>query len=89
MSEKKPLSLDDIDNFWDLNSLLPQKRPVSPRRAVNIDTVEIDVDSDSPRDAGAAIPKRETRQPAAGIRQQQSEPKSSPKSMPKSSPQSM
>ena len=72
MSEKKPLSLDDIDNFWDLNSLLPQKRPVSPRRAVTIDTVEIDVDSDSPRDAGAAIPKRETRQPAAGIRQQQS-----------------
>ncbi len=97
MSEKKPLSLDDIDNFWDLNSLLPQKRPVSPRRAVNIDTVEIDVDSDSPRDAGAAIPKRETRQPAAGIRQQQSEPKSSPQSesqsmsqsMSQSSPQSM
>lgn len=72
MSEKKPLSLDDIDNFWDLNSLLPQKRPVSPRRAVNIDTVEIDVDSDSPRDAGAAIPKRETRQPAAGIQQPRS-----------------
>ena len=72
MSEKKPLSLDDIDNFWDLNSLLPQKRPVSPRRAVNIDTVEINVDSDSPRDAGAAIPKRETRQPAAGIQQPRS-----------------
>ena len=72
MSEKKPLSLDDIDNFWDLNSLLPQKRPVSPRRAVNIDTVEISVDSDSPRDAGAAIPKRETRQPADGIQQPRS-----------------
>lgn len=72
MSEKKPLSLDDIDNFWDLNSLLPQKRPVSPRRAVNIDTVEIDVDSDSPRDVGAAIPKREERQPAAGIQQPRS-----------------
>lgn len=88
MSEKKPLSLDDIDNFWDLNSLLPQKRPVSPRRAVNIDTVEIDVDSDSPRDAGAAIPKRETRQPAAGIRQQQSMPKSESQSMSQSESQS-
>ena len=86
MSEKKPLSLDDIDNFWDLNSLLPQKRPVSPRRAVNIDTVEISVDSDSPRDAGAAIPKRETRQPAAGIRQQQSSPQSMSQSSPQSEP---
>ena len=37
MSEKKPLSLDDIDNFWDLNSLLPQKRPVS-RDALSIST---------------------------------------------------
>ena len=88
MSEKKPLSLDDIDNFWDLNSLLPQKRPVSPRRAVNIDTVEISVDSDSPRDVGAAIPKRETRQPAAGIRQQQSMPKSESQSMSQSESQS-
>lgn len=87
MSEKKPLSLDDIDNFWDLNSLLPQKRPVSPRRAVNIDTVEISVDSDSPRDAGAAIPKRETRQPAAGIRQQQSS--SQPPSQSSVQPQSL
>ena len=82
MSEKKPLSLDDIDNFWDLNSLLPQKRPVSPRRAVNIDTVEIEVGNDTPREGGAAIPKREPRQPAADM------PRSQPQSMSQSQPQS-
>ena len=40
----KPKNLSDIDNFWDLNSLLPKKRPVAPtHRAVNTDTVELEL----------------------------------------------
>ena len=54
----KPKNLDDIDNFWDLNSLLPKKRPVSPtHRAPNTDTVEITVGEDSTeKSAGTPIP---------------------------------
>lgn len=53
----KPKNLDDIDRFWDLNSLLPKKRPVAPtHRAPNTDTVEITVDGDSVRDSGTPIP---------------------------------
>lgn len=56
----KPKNLSDIDNFWDLNSLLPKKRPVAPtHRAVNTDTVELELGkSDAPSDSGAAIPPR-------------------------------
>ena len=56
----KPKNLSDIDNFWDLNSLLPKKRPVAPpHRAVNTDTVELELTrSDAAADTGAAIPPR-------------------------------
>lgn len=58
MSDKQH-SLDDIDNFWDLDSLLPQKRPVSPNRAVSTETVEIELSSSAGKsDGGAAIPPR-------------------------------
>ncbi|MCI8386985.1 MAG: hypothetical protein HFE63_00770 [Clostridiales bacterium] len=59
MSDKQR-SLDDIDNFWDLDSLLPQKRPVMPRRELSTDTVEIEVSAKSNNtDHGAAIPPRD------------------------------
>ncbi len=55
----KPKNLKDIDSFWDLNSLLPKKRPVFPTYgATNTDTAEISVDSDSTVQAGAPIPQR-------------------------------
>ncbi len=55
----KPKNLDDIDRFWDLNTLLPKKRPVSPvYQAPNIDTVEINIDSPTERDDGVNIPPR-------------------------------
>ncbi|MBE6611737.1 MAG: hypothetical protein E7632_04535 [Ruminococcaceae bacterium] len=56
----KPNHLNDIDNFWDLNSLLPKKRPVSPtHRAVNTETVELELgDGGTPSDSGASIPPR-------------------------------
>ncbi len=58
MSDKSK-NLSDIDNFWDLNSLLPQKRPVMPsNRAVNTDTVELEFSAGSSSDSGAAIPPR-------------------------------
>ncbi len=53
----KPKNLDDIDRFWDLNSLLPKKRPVAPtHRAPNTDTVEITVEGDGVRESGTPIP---------------------------------
>ncbi len=53
----KPKNLDDIDRFWDLNSLLPKKRPVAPtHRAPNTDTVEITVGADGVRESGIPIP---------------------------------
>ena len=53
----KPKNLDDIDRFWDLNSLLPKKRPVAPTyRAPNTDTVEITLNGDGARDGGTPIP---------------------------------
>lgn len=62
---KKPTSLDDIDNFWDLESLLPQKRRIEPRREVNTDTVELEIDGDTPSQAqphgrfgGSPIPQK-------------------------------
>lgn len=43
----KPKDLKEIDSFWDLNSLLPKKRPVIPSyKSTNTSTVEISVDSD-------------------------------------------
>ena len=55
----KPKNLSDIDNFWDLNSLLPNKRQVAPtHRAVNVDTVELEFNSDRTGDSGAQIPAR-------------------------------
>ena len=57
----KPTSLDDIDNFWDLESLLPQKRQVEPNRAVNTDTVEIELGgSELPKSrfGGSPIPQK-------------------------------
>lgn len=55
----KPKNLDDIDRFWDLNTLLPKKRLVSPAySAPNTDTVEINIDSPAQRDNDVAIPPR-------------------------------
>ncbi len=56
----KPKNLSDIDNFWDLNSLLPQKRKVTPSyRQPNTDTVELTVGSDdTPVSSGTSIPPR-------------------------------
>lgn len=55
----KPNSLNDIDRFWDLNTLLPKKRPVSPAySAPNTDTVEINIDSHTEREDGVKIPPR-------------------------------
>ena len=60
----KPKNLDDIDKFWDLNSLLPKKRSVTPsHRSVNTDTVEITVPHDSVRDSGISIPPRNLTRP--------------------------
>lgn len=55
----KPNNLNDIDAFWDLDSLLPQKRKVSVRREISTDTVEIELETGSkPSDSGSAIPPR-------------------------------
>jgi len=53
----KPKNISDIDRFWDLEKLLPQKRAVSSApRQPNTDTVEIEFGSDEVRAAGAAMP---------------------------------
>ncbi|MBQ8249390.1 MAG: TerB N-terminal domain-containing protein [Clostridia bacterium] len=54
----KPKNLTDIDNFWDLDSLLPKKRPVTPSyRQPNTDTVELTIGDDtSPKSNGAPVP---------------------------------
>ncbi len=59
----KPKNLNDIDNFWDLNSLLPNKRPISPTyRAPNTDTVELTVVGEAEKTSdGTPIPPREER----------------------------
>ncbi len=56
----KPKNLSDIDNFWDLESLLPKKRPVVPTaRRSNTDTVELSVGSDDiTPDKSSAIPPK-------------------------------
>ncbi len=56
----KPKNLSDIDNFWDLNSLLPKKRPVMPGvRQVNTDTTPVEVAfGESPQKSGTPIPAR-------------------------------
>ena len=56
----KPKNLNDIDNFWDLNSLLPQKRPISPNyREPNTDTVELTVgEKNANASGGTPIPPR-------------------------------
>ncbi len=61
----KPKNLSDIDRFWDLDSLLPKKRPVTPSvRSVNTDTVEFSVGTDdNTPDGGAAIPPRDSNAP--------------------------
>lgn len=54
-----PKKLSEIDRFWDLESLLPQKRPVSPTvRQPNTDTVEVELGGDGVSQPGTAIPKR-------------------------------
>lgn len=55
-----PKNLNDIDSFWDLNSLLPKKRPVAPSyRSPNTDTVELTVgEDDSAPEHGVPIPPR-------------------------------
>lgn len=61
MSEKKngnAPGLDEIDDFWDLESLLPQKRPVNLRREINTDTVELHIGVKS-SSGGVPIPPRE------------------------------
>lgn len=53
--------LDEIDRFWDLESLLPQKKQVPRNRSVNTDTVEIDLDGKPSADSrfgGSSIPPR-------------------------------
>ena len=57
----KPKNLNDIDNFWDLHSLLPKKRPISPNyRAPNTDTVELTVGGEKENlYDGTPIPPRE------------------------------
>ena len=57
----KPDNLNEIDSFWDLNELLPKKRPVTPSfRNINTDTVEISVESAEKAAAGIPIPKGDT-----------------------------
>ncbi len=57
----KPENLSDIDSFWDLNELLPKKRPVTPTlRNINTDTVEIDVNTTEKSTVGTPIPKADT-----------------------------
>ncbi len=57
----KPENLNDIDSFWDLNELLPKRRPVTPSyRNINTDTVEISVDTPEKATSGAPIPKADT-----------------------------
>ncbi len=59
----KPKNMADIDNFWDLESLLPKKRPVNPgARRLNTDTVEISVGSDdiTPDKTSPIPPRRDT-----------------------------
>ncbi len=57
----KPKNLQDIDAYWDLDSLLPPKRPsASPRRAVNTETVEFEFRETITGAPGAAIPPRRT-----------------------------
>ena len=65
MGDKR--DLDDIDRFWDLESLLPQRRKVSPDRSVNTDTVELEIGADDGKESknrfgGSSIPPR-TAQP--------------------------
>ena len=55
--EKKSPTLDDIDDFWDLDSLLPQRRPVDPARHVNTDTVELEIGRTT-ETGGTPIPER-------------------------------
>lgn len=78
--------LDEIDRFWDLESLLPQKKQVQQSRSVNTDTVEIDLEgkpsADSrfggssipPRKAGE-IPRPDPRELSMRIKAHQNEPK--------------
>lgn len=55
----KPKTLSDIDSFWDLNSLLPKKRPVTPYpRRTNTDTVELTLNSASSQHSGVSVPPR-------------------------------
>ncbi len=55
----KPKNLSDIDRFWDLEKLLPNKRQVSPvPRQPNTDTVEIEFGGDNGRAENTAVPPR-------------------------------
>lgn len=57
----KPENLNDIDSFWDLNELLPKKRPVTPiPRNLNTDTVEVSIESAEKAVIGAPVPKVDT-----------------------------
>ena len=57
MSEKH--DLDDVDRFWDLESLLPQRRQVGSNRSVNTDTVEMEFGNNATPDRrGSSIPAR-------------------------------
>lgn len=52
--------LEDIDNFWDLESLLPQRRKIPQTNSLNTDAVEIDFGEDDKntddRFGGSSIP---------------------------------
>lgn len=57
----QPKKLSDIDRFWDLNSLLPQKRPVNNTvRELDTDTVEIEFGTDGSEKRSSPIPSSYT-----------------------------
>lgn len=58
---EKPNSISDIDNFWNLNELLPKKRHVTPSpRQPNTETVELTIGGSPEADIAAPIPPKST-----------------------------
>lgn len=78
MSEN-PKSIKDIDDFWDLDSLLPKRRSVAPSYPhANTDAVEITVDTKNSSDAGTPIPPRDNSINKLPLRQRVEEYRSKP-----------
>jgi len=80
----KPKNLSEIDRFWDLESLLPKNRPITPvPRMPNTDTVEIEIDRSDAPSSGSTIPPRSAHDEARRLnelplRQRASEYRSKP-----------